>query len=125
MGIDWGKLRTPPAPAPKRIQRSRARGWKMPPGTVYVGRPTRWGNPYFPGSGMARGFFDENMKWAEYDVRDRRVQVQWFREHMADLATIPDSYEKFIAPLRGKDLACWCKIGVPCHADVLLELANR
>jgi hypothetical protein len=30
-----------------------------------------------------------------------------------------------IRQLRGKNLACWCKPGQPCHADILLELANR
>lgn len=32
--------------APRRIQRLRAKGWRMPPSAVYVGRPTRWGNPF-------------------------------------------------------------------------------
>jgi hypothetical protein len=106
---------------PKRIQRRRAKGWKMPPNTVYVGRPTRWGNPYFPGSGRSRGFFDKDMTPTEYEAHDRRVQVQWFRELMAEANMRSD----FLAPLRGKNLACWCKLGDPCHADVLLELANK
>jgi hypothetical protein len=33
--------------------------------------------------------------------------------------------EKYLAPLRGKNLACWCKLDQPCHADVLLWLANQ
>jgi hypothetical protein len=114
---------------PKRIQQRRTKGWRMPPGAVYVGRPTRWGNPYFPGSGMTRGFFDKDMTPTEYDVRDPRVQVQWFRELMMQLS--PKGRAEFLAPLRGKDLACWCRLTdkdgkpVPCHADVLLELANE
>jgi hypothetical protein len=95
----------------------------MPEGAVYVGRPTRWGNPYFPGSGMSRGFFDKDMVPTEYDVRDPRVQVQWYREHMADL--LPVAGEELLWPLRGKNLCCWCRLDQPCHADVLLELANK
>jgi len=74
---------------------------------------------------MYRGFFDKDMNPVEYDSHDPRVQVQWFREHMADMKLQPDRYEKLIAPLRGKNLACWCALDQPCHADVLLELANR
>ena len=40
---------------PKRIQRSRAKGWKMPANTIYVGRPTVWGNPYVVGSKLMNG----------------------------------------------------------------------
>jgi hypothetical protein len=109
---------------PKRIQRRRAKGWKMPEGAVYVGRPTRWGNPYFPGSGMSRGFFDKNMTPTEYDAIDRGVQVHWYRERMEDFRKI-GRLEEFIAPLRGKDLCCWCALDKKCHADVLLELANK
>lgn len=32
--------------APTRIQRKRTKGWKMPEGAIYVGRPTQWGNPW-------------------------------------------------------------------------------
>jgi len=40
---------------PKRIQRSRAKGWKMPANAIYVGRPTVWGNPYVVGSQLRTG----------------------------------------------------------------------
>lgn len=79
---------------PLRIQRKRAKGWKMPPNTVYVGRPTKWGNPY--------GASPEDL--ARY-----RVQA---------IGCLP------VEELRGKNLACWCPLSSPCHADVLLELAN-
>lgn len=86
----------------RRIQRQRTKGWRMPKGAVYVGRPSRWGNP-FRGSGV------------EHDVAAFRYLVQ------ARL----DRRPQYLAPLRGHDLACWCPLEQPCHADVLLELANR
>ena len=112
---------------PKRIQRKREKGWRMPPNTVSVTRPGRWGNPYFPGCCRARGFFDdETMEPCEHDVRDPRVQVKWFGELMEQRRTDnPTEFESYIAPLRGKDLACWCPLDQPCHADALLELANK
>lgn len=90
--------------APKRIQRKRSKGWKMPENTVYVGRPTIWGNPFKTA--------------AEYRA--------WLngKQGIVDLGVKPDLL-KSIGQLRGKNLACWCPLNKPCHADVLLELANR
>jgi len=88
---------------PKRIQRSRVKGWRMPPGAVYVGRPSRWGNPI---PIEPTGHFDERGR-AEY------------------VATITVQQRAEIRrALRGRDLACWCPLDQPCHADVLLEIAN-
>jgi hypothetical protein len=70
---------------PQRIQRQRRKGWRMQANTVSVTRPGRWGNRYYPGSGNSRGFFDADMRMTEYDVRDPRVQVMWFREWLTDL----------------------------------------
>jgi len=113
---------------PHRIQRKRVKGWRMPPGAVYVGRPTKWGNPctvenlsvILLGKDPATGrqTFGGRSPTAE-DV------VKWFRE----AAESPEvnlgwSLDELRAALRGKDLACWCPLGAPCHADVLLELAN-
>jgi hypothetical protein len=76
----------------------------MPPGTVYVGRPSRWGNPFKVGGGVSR---------AEAVRRFR----EWFMGH-------PELVEVARRELRGRDLACWCRLDEPCHADVLLEVAN-
>lgn len=88
---------------PKRIQRKRTKGWRMPEGAVYVGRPTQWGNPFSTAeqfrNWLARGVMLED---------DPRYKI--FRD---------------IGELRGKDLACWCREGSACHADVLLVLANQ
>lgn len=96
---------------PVRIQRKRTKGWKMPENTVSVGRPGRWGNP-FKGDGAAEMF-----KKAFLDLNAFPMSVQQ-RLHMR---RIRDTYRD----LSGKNLACWCKEGEPCHADVLLELANK
>ena len=100
---------------PKRIQRKRTKGWKMPPNTVYVGRPTIWGNPYRVG--QAVGPNAPRMTAAEAVTKYR----EWL-EACNKFSTI--SIEFVRKELRGKNLACWCPLGQPCHADVLLEISN-
>ena len=86
----------------QRIQwRARQRGWRKPEGCVYVGRPTRWGNSF---------------DWRELG---RAEAVSRFR---AWLATQPELMAAARQELAGKDLACWCPLGQPCHADAWLEL---
>lgn len=92
---------------PRRIQRQRTKGWKMPPGATYVGRPTKWGNPYFVGR-------DGD---ADLCVRMYRNRVD------SNLWSFPTRWD-IRRELRGKDLMCWCPLGQPCHGDVLLEIAN-
>ncbi|MBK5910086.1 hypothetical protein CCR85_01080 [Rhodothalassium salexigens] len=93
---------------PQRIQRKRTKGWRMPVGAVYVGRPTRWGNPY---EGVDRASADHAML------------VRLYREYIArpEQAGLREAARR---ELRGRDLACWCPLDQPCHADVLLALAN-
>lgn len=82
----------------------------MPDGAVYVGRNTRWGNPHIAASS---------------DALDAQFVVATFRSDMEELRRFaPVWFESMIAPLRGKDLACWCALDRPCHADVLLQFAN-
>lgn len=97
---------------PKRIQRKRTKGWRMPENAVYVGRPTRWGNPFRVVPDIEGA--------APIDA------VRRFEE-MLKLGDSPKAKDIFssIYELRGKDLACWCPAGQPCHADVLLEIANN
>ncbi len=89
----------------QRIQRKRTKGYRLPPNAVCVSRPTKWGNPF--------------------TLSDRAEAVALFRDYvLARGAGYP------LSELRGKDLACWCPLvdtdgkPVPCHADVLLALAN-
>lgn len=91
---------------PIRIQRKRTKGWKMPPNTVYVARGSKWGNPFTITSD-----------------RDAAAVVREFRYHVETYLANGVGYP--LAELRGKNLACWCPLDQPCHADVLLELANR
>lgn len=102
---------------PVRVQLSRAKGWRMPPNTVKVDRSTKWGNPFRVGDVKHFGL--------PFSGRDMRIETaedacRLFRSHMFNIRSSVD----LIAPLRGKNLACWCKLDQPCHADVLLELAN-
>jgi hypothetical protein len=107
--------------APKRIQRSRAKGWRMPPGTIAVSRGTMWGNPFAHRDSaiavrMFRCWLRGSVRTA--DLLDCRLKIPGplggYRERM--LAELP--------MLAGRDLCCWCRLDRPCHADVLLELAN-
>lgn len=90
---------------PVRVQLRRTKGWRLPPNTIVVSRPSKWGNPWQVGKHGDRAFclqkFEEFFRHGALRVRP---------EHARD-------------ELRGKNLACWCKPG-PCHADVLLEIAN-
>lgn len=94
---------------PRRIQRRRVKGWKAPKGAVYVGRPTKWGNP-FP------RVFRGDPTGAESVAAFER----WLFGTDAGISLL----RRARIELRGRDLMCWCKEGEACHADVLLRLAN-
>ena len=101
-------------PAPKRLQRKRVRGWRMPRGAVYVGRPTKWGNPFRIG---------EPFPYSHSAPLTRQESVEVFRSYLTN-GLLGIRIEDVQQELRGKDLVCWCPLGLPCHADVLLEIAN-
>lgn len=112
---------------PVRIQRKRTKGWKMPDNAVYVGRPTGWGNPFKVGE---HGDAAECVNLFRACVVDSVQPGQMNKSQLAaankawpDCFSMPDQNTAKIF-LRGKDLACWCPLDKPCHADVLLELAN-
>jgi hypothetical protein len=129
---------------PKRIQMHRTKGWRKPEGAVYVGRPTRWGNPYVVGTGEIRaqgplfgagaGYYDtDDERWYDVLLPGQRgltadLAVALYRQDLAN--TFNDGHPDFdelreaLGDLAGKDLACWCPLDQPCHADVLLALAN-
>jgi len=107
---------------PKRIQRKRMKGWRMPEGAVYVGRPSKWGNPYRTVRvGWVVGPYGHEY-WTE-PGQERGVAVRHFREDV--VSGRPPYDELDPAELAGLSLACWCPPDQPCHADVLLELANQ
>jgi hypothetical protein len=107
----------------RRIRLSRKKGWRLPAGVVKVDRSTTLGNPFVAGQPNPLG-------WG--DVRDAEHAVWLYRtwltlparavlfDHQRHRATLDK-----LPALAGKDLACWCTAGAPCHADVLLELAAR
>lgn len=115
---------------PQRITLSRAKGWKMPENTVKVDRSTKWGNPFVchhPGSKLEKPMTPA-MAVASFRLLLEKqgtwspVPLPWPKGKIpAEWTTVED----VVRDLRGKNLACWCKPGQPCHADVLLELANR
>lgn len=100
---------------PVRVQRKRTKGWRMPENTVYVGRGSKWGNPFKEGDAsiIIGGPID----------RDRAVGL--YREMILNRMCYGFPLPGDLEVIRGKNLACWCKLGEPCHADFLLELANK
>jgi hypothetical protein len=104
---------------PERIQLRRTRGWRLPAGAIVVARPTRWGNPYRVAPATEAG----GVKWPEVTAE---TAVQLYREAMERrIAAHPSVLVEIRRELSGRDLACWCRPGQPCHADVLIEFANR
>ena len=97
------------ATLPRRIQRKRAKGWKMPPHSKYVGRPTKYGNPFpLP---LVPVPDDHKIATVIYKGKLRRGQLPF---------TMADARRE----LRGWNLVCWCPLTRACHVDVLLKVAN-
>lgn len=88
---------------PVRVQLRRTKGWRMPPNTVRVARPGKWGNPFTV---------------AEHGANGAVLNYQLRMHGLAAIGAVD------LSELRGKNLACWCALDQPCHADVLLRMAN-
>lgn len=128
---------------PLRIQLSRRKGFSLPENTVVVSRPSKFGNPFKVGSHTHElPFIVCKRMTGELDVTLSQAQAVeafyiWLN-HMARGTMLADSAKMF---LRGKNLACWCKLCpkhkdglplgekcegcAPCHATLLLEIANQ
>lgn len=126
---------------PKRIQLRRTKGFSLQAESaklnglpaVKVTRPGTWGNPFKVGMRVMRGDPSRRgplaMVWCQCltDFHDPRLTlletpeqcIEWYRW------LITEAIPKDMSELRGKNLACFCPLGTACHADVLLELANR
>jgi hypothetical protein len=87
----------------KRIRLQRKKGWRLPDGAKSVAYPTRWQNPH-------------------RKVRPLAEAVRLFREYLGGNPELVADARREIA---GHDLACWCPLDGPCHADVWLEIVNR
>lgn len=129
---------------PQRITLSRAKGWRKPEGTIIVSRPSIWGNPWGFGDpatlsalggvyNVAAMTQDEAVEtyrsWLQgrkpsYKLPDclNEAGVYLVKDHLHARRQLIHAN---LHTLRGHDLACWCKQGTPCHADVLLEIANQ
>jgi len=90
---------------PQRFQRSRAKGSRLPSDVVVVTRPTKWGNPHPLDLGRAEA-------------------VRRYRDDLLADRLVVD-IDDVRRELRGRDLACYCPLDEPCHADVLLAIANK
>ncbi|MDO3096772.1 DUF4326 domain-containing protein [Mycobacteroides abscessus] len=135
---------------PQRIQRKRTRGWRMPEGAIYVGRPTKFGNPFHAYKCDCCGYWDvKDDNGVTYLVDHAYVRQVHIRNDPRTWTSQPEAaqeavrlyaaeltywlggrmknepgFRTAVESLRGRDLACWCPLDSPCHADVLLELAN-
>lgn len=103
----------------------------MPENTVKVDRTTKWGNPFRVGRIACDGSHvrSECDCQSYYGCETGTEAVRKFREWRREIAATharnnSDFVKRWLAPLRGKNLACWCPLGQPCHGDVLLEIAN-
>lgn len=129
--------------APARIQRRRTAGWRKPAGAVYVGRGTKWGNPCTQirkpaldgseweregrlgkTSGQHHAFVHPDKTITSHLVLDatREQATEMYRRWLEDRPSLAEAAR---VELAGRDLMCWCPLDEPCHADVLLELANQ
>ena len=87
----------------KRIHRKNQRE-KLPPGSKFVGRPSRWGNPF------------------KVAIHGRKTALKMYTQWLEN-SLIDDP--QFLEPLRGYHLACYCPPDQSCHADILLDFLNK
>lgn len=126
---EWEKRKSAPQ-APTRVRLSRAKGWRMPPGTVKVDRTTVFGNPFAVSKDLdAKGsvrLFSRFMGLSQNKIMSACFDADGEPNPMGGLQMIirRQVIRKRLPELHGKNLACWCALDQPCHADVLLRLAN-
>jgi hypothetical protein len=114
---------------PLRIQRRRVKGWRMPKNAISISRPGKFGNPFTIQSCIEAGHTDNEevarqmcvnlfREWLKHGEKQSRFQdPELIKARKRVLSSLHE--------LEGKDLACFCKDGEPCHGDVLLEMANK
>lgn len=118
---------------PIRVQRKRVKGWRMPENTINVTRPGRWGNPFKIGNyyrigrtGFMSPCHPDTIAEAKNDgvhvfVSDNKIAVELYEKYLKQLMFPPPIKQE----LKGKNLACFCALDQPCHADVLIRIANE
>lgn len=112
---------------PRRLQRSRKRGARMPPGSIWVGRPTINANPFrFERFGHARSVLMYG-NWLEGRLSDLELEHRGFCPAEIDaLHRMRERVLRRLPRLHRKDLVCWCPLTSRwCHADILIKHANE
>ena len=103
------------------MQLRRTKGWRMPTNTVKVDRTTLFGNPFAVrdyGHALA---VELHRRWISAEPLGPTALVA----AIPDLAVRRKEVLEALPALRGKNLACWCAPGSPCHAEALLKHLNR
>lgn len=132
-----------------RITLSRVKGWRKPEGAIVVSRPTIWGNPWTPGDPGTFNWPSPEGPRSQITFSGGRISnaaaVSHFQLWLAsnsfdfglplnakgrdklkdDMSARRALILSRLPELRGHDLCCWCKPGEPCHADVLIRMANQ
>ncbi|MDH6280877.1 DUF4326 domain-containing protein [Prescottella agglutinans] len=138
LGISTQTPTTGTPVGPRRLKREVTKGWRKPTGSIIVDRSTRWGNPFLVGHSIP-GIRRRNHQL--FTVRDEADAVELYEEWQSGVITLPDiprwnrppSDDQIRRQLAGADLICWCPLTdgdggggrpTPCHADVLLSIAN-
>ena len=107
---------------PIRVQLKREKGWRLPEGVHIADRRTVFGNPFKVWRARGAWFVEDVIEgeigpyWTEEEAL--AVSLALYREYLHD-------HPEIVELARGKSLACWCRIGRPCHADILIDIANR
>lgn len=115
---------------PQRMQLSRKAGFNLQAASKALNglparritRPGKWGNPFTIEETAARYRLEPDAAQA------KAVELcgLWLRGKLGKELSPgePPSRDELRNELAGHNLACWCKPGTPCHADILIELAN-
>ena len=112
--------------APVRVQISRRKGTRLPPNTIRVDRWTPWGNPWRAQYDSATErwiVLDPDSGYRDFPTRSKAAAYA-VRRFQRSLQADPELQLAIQVELRGRHLACWCALDMPCHADILLEVAN-
>jgi Domain of unknown function (DUF4326) len=111
---------------PKRIQLKRTKGFNLQKVSqqlneleaVKVARPTKFGNPYI----VNDDGFSQDHDIPIYELITVENAVELFQDYLIEKLK---TEQNFLVELSGKNLACFCRLDQPCHADILLDYANR
>jgi len=117
---------------PVRIQRRRVKGWTKPVGAVNCTRPSKYGNPF----SVEKYGLDRSLKLFQQMIDEFTSIKQFSIDAQEDALNSPlfKAFRKsnelslrdmIKSDLRGKDLMCFCEFDKPCHANILLCIANQ